>query len=822
MQRIIVTFIVSVLCLACSDIRTLETDSYTLENGKVSRSISWRNGKLKTVSLSNKISGKTLQSSGESFHIIADGLDKPITGANSEVTGATLKSSNGVETLRVSLRNNNFPKVKIQAVYQLAEDKFYGRKWIEVNVPENGHVPAQSLAVEDITFTEKPSSGCDGNGQPVYLNGDFFMGLEWPVARNRYDYGKYTATHKPGWNLTGNYISKKAVWGATPTGKAKEWFLEKYLPEIRITPPKPVVLYNSWYDIRGLDSQLLPDYASTLNGFATKLEKEHGIPVDYFVPDDFWQDRHSVYQPLDSAAHWQLRDMVESKLSQGKFGIWMPVSACRALDMNWAKENGYDIGVPKLWGSSTLCLSGEKYHKELRKRLKETIQDQRILYFKHDNNHLNCPSDKHGHRPNSDSQVEEIFELMEYMRKLNPDVYLNYTTGMNLSPWWLMGADCIWIGGGDVGVGGIGPQRERAITHRDKVIKNNDRFQFPQNSMMTHGIIKGRYIYGFPKEPTKNWEHYVTMFVGRGVSMYELYLSPSILSDSEWDFLGKTLSWAKDNSDILLNNTRLILGDVRKGEPYGYAHTKDNKSIVFLRNPSDNTVLDKSSKLTLDEGWKVLRTDKSLPENVTASNFDDSGWKTESVKNMRITKTDATNLAYRKTFKAPENWKGKAVRLNFGGADDEYRIFLNGKEIASHKGWGGLWINGQEVPQLTGHYGAAEYYNYNAEPLAIDIPAESIQAGKNNTLAVLIKNKGKFGGVYRNVSLVPIQNRKETRAELKLDANTLGIDPKYKNAKIKWVYPANNQPNETLRVGESRKFTMAPFDVYALEIEFSE
>jgi beta-galactosidase/beta-glucuronidase len=43
-------------------------------------------------------------------------------------------------------------------------------------------------------------------------------------------------------------------------------------------------------------------------------------------------------------------------------------------------------------------------------------------------------------------------------------------------------------------------------------------------------------------------------------------------------------------------------------------------------------------------------------------------------------------LWYHRTFELPEGWPGQQVMLNFGASDWETRVWVNGKEIGSHKG----------------------------------------------------------------------------------------------------------------------------------------
>ena len=74
------------------------------------------------------------------------------------------------------------------------------------------------------------------------------------------------------------------------------------------------------------------------------------------------------------------------------------------------------------------------------------------------------------------------------------------------------------------------------------------------------------------------------MYFGRGVMMWELYVSPELLSNREWEAIASAIKWAKENKDVL-TKTKMILGDPLKREPYGYTHFTKDKGIILLRNP---------------------------------------------------------------------------------------------------------------------------------------------------------------------------------------------------------------------------------------------
>ena len=58
----------------------------------------------------------------------------------------------------------------------------------------------------------------------------------------------------------------------------------------------------------------------------------------------------------------------------------------------------------------------------------------------------------------------------------------------------------------------------------------------------------------------------------------------------------------------------------------------------------------------------------------------------ESALSGVMEKSDEQCYWYRRTFRVPDNMKGKNILLHFGGVDWEAKVFVNGKEVGSHTG----------------------------------------------------------------------------------------------------------------------------------------
>jgi hypothetical protein len=78
----------------------------------------------------------------------------------------------------------------------------------------------------------------------------------------------------------------------------------------------------------------------------------------------------------------------------------------------------------------------------------------------------------------------------------------------------------------------------------------------------------------------------VHSYFGTGTDLQELYITPALLSERDWDVLAEAARWSRMNAEVL-KDTHWIGGDPAKLEVYGWASWTAAKGIVVLRNPAD-------------------------------------------------------------------------------------------------------------------------------------------------------------------------------------------------------------------------------------------
>jgi hypothetical protein len=186
------------------------------------------------------------------------------------------------------------------------------------------------------------------------------------------------------------------------------------------------------------------------------------------------------------------------------------------------------------------------------------------------------------------SDFDAAIHLIDDLRKLKPDLYINLTTGTWPSPFWLFYADSIWRGGDDTEFAGVGTDRERWITYRDadtydEIVKAGK--LFPLNSLMLHGIVFAQKAPHLSTDPGHDFANEVHSYFGTGTQLQEMYITPSLLTEADWDVLAESAKWSRANAATLLDS-HWIGGDPRWLEVYGWAAWSPQKAIFTLRNPS--------------------------------------------------------------------------------------------------------------------------------------------------------------------------------------------------------------------------------------------
>src|ERR1039458_8763227 len=122
----------------------------------------------------------------------------------------------------------------------------------------------------------------------------------------------------------------------------------------------------------------------------------------------------------------------------------------------------------------------------------------------------------------------------------------------------------------------------RDVQTYDNVVKKAP--LYPLNALMLHGIIYATNSSHMAAMSDEDFAAQVRSFFGTGTQLQELYLTPSLLNQQNWDDLAEAANWSRRNADVLVD-THWIGGDPNRGQVYGWAAWSPSLGIVTLRNP---------------------------------------------------------------------------------------------------------------------------------------------------------------------------------------------------------------------------------------------
>jgi hypothetical protein len=422
---------------------------------------------------------------------------------------------------------------------------------------------------------------------------------------------------------SGQSVTYSSVIGVTARGQLRRGFLH-YVERERAHPYRSFLHYNSWYDLGYFSKYDETGALQVINTFGVELTQKRGVPINSFLFDDGWDDPATLWQ-FHSGFPNGFTKLREAAASYGTApGVWMSpwggYGKPKQQRVAAGRTAGYEIV------DNGFALSGSKYYAAFRDTCVKFVRDYGVNQFKFDGT-------GNADRVVPGSQFESDFaaaiHLIGELRDLKPDLYINLTTGTYPSPFWLRYADSIWRGGEDHEFLGVGPWREQWITYRDADTYEHVVLSgplFPLNSLMLHGIIYAHHAKNLDSDPQGDFKNEVRDYFGNGTQLQEMYVTPSLLSNANWDNLAEAAKWSRDNADVLVD-THWVGGDPAQLEAYGWASWNPRKAILVLRNPSDRA---QSISIDIAQAFE-------LPANSAPSYTLHSPWEEDSKQpNVRV------------------------------------------------------------------------------------------------------------------------------------------------------------------------------------------
>lgn len=462
-------------------------------------------------------------------------------------------------------------------------------------------------------------------GQPVYLKG-FYFGSRFPANNNEAMIEKqnvivhleYYSGHCLTEFATKSFTSWDFVLGATKATDyegMKTEFLEDIAKIAQVTPLR--IQYNSWYDaFMSVTEEQFLTLAKEMNAFVEKYDLPQ---FDAYVLDDGWNNYNDeTYTGIDvprsghsynKSGFWEFNDKFPNegykindylKSIGSTFGIWLGPQGGYEIQDTFAQYlESVGTGSVNLQAAlgKAIDVNDERYVQRLEKLFLDYQEKFNLTYWKLDgfasrpniqDDHYHLVGGVHN-RYYTTQLWERYIAIFEKMREVTPDIFLNLTCYVPVSPWFLQWSNTIWLqNSGDLEIAKDAPGSlaDQIITGRDhiylqKVFK--EKLQFPLSHLYNHEPIYGNAV----KTPMSDdeFEKYLLGNVFRGSLLWDMHLSPNLLTGRKTEILKKVLEFIRENEPILSNTQMISLG-----EAYGYYSVGDNTGYLYLRNPQDKEV----------------------------------------------------------------------------------------------------------------------------------------------------------------------------------------------------------------------------------------
>jgi hypothetical protein len=388
-------------------------------------------------------------------------------------------------------------------------------------------------------------------------------------------------------------VDYEAVLGVAPAGQMRRGFAA-FLEDERAAPFRTFLHYNSWFDIGYFTPYTEREAVDVIHAYEAKLVRARGVTLDSFLFDDGWDDHAHLWQFNAGFPHGFTAVRDAAAAAGAAPGMWLSpwggYGPPREERLAAARAAGYEVD------SEGLALSGPKYYALFHDTTLDLLRRYGINQFKLDG--TGSP-DKVTPGSAFDSDFAAAIALIGDLRAVRPDLFVNLTTGTWASPFWLLTADSIWRDGEDTGFAGTGSDRQRWITYRDAytyggVVRLGP--LFPLNSVMLHGIVYARHAKGLDTDPGGDFADEAWSYFAAGTGLQELYISPGLLAERDWDTLAAAAKWARARA-ATLRDAHWIGGDPARGQVYGWAAWSPAGAVLALRNPGE-----RPQAITLDPG----------------------------------------------------------------------------------------------------------------------------------------------------------------------------------------------------------------------------
>ena len=426
-----------------------------------------------------------------------------------------------------------------------------------------------------------------------------------------------------------------SVVGLIAPGQQRRSFLA-YSERERAVPWRAMPVYISWYELNidrnnakgnggvyGTKGDYMGNMtdeqcADVVQHWKTDFYDKYGKKPVAFVWDDGWDEYGTWTFNGNFPNGFTTEDNLAKQMGAG-IGAWLgPVGGYGASGTYrrnyWSEQGGMQLSNGKYYDYFVQCCNDMTTKYDFR-------------FFKFDGISAQFSATGPDLTDTGLENCEAIISIENDVRKKRPDIFYNTTVGTWASPFWYHITDATWRQENDYGEIGVGTDREKWITYRDRLVYQNYVQRSPLcpiNTLMTHGFILSKFG-NVSKDMSYDGvvrEMRCAFTCGSGmVELYNDYALMNSIKNSKgesgmlWKELADCMDWQERNADVL-PDVHWVGGNPWDGSSaniYGWASWNGKKATLSLRNPD---IKERTLKTTLR---KVLDIPNFIKTTVTLS-----------------------------------------------------------------------------------------------------------------------------------------------------------------------------------------------------------
>ena len=599
-----------------------------IENKNVRRNFFWGDGRFYTTDIVNKRAGVMIKNvSKEEFTIT---LENGIRLSSNHFSAIVREE--GDKRIEVSFI---YPSIRLRLIFESRDDVLSKQLVLEssTEVIKSVEVESFEFETEDHIFYPKRQdcikemANFSGYyvelGQPVYAN-SLFLGMEFPMSENKVDCRHYVSRYYLGTVINQEKILWPCIVGGADSYK-KEEIQEAFFEYVEgIAQPSYFrKQYNSWYDHMTdiTEEGILKSFSEIRDGF-----ENHGVHLDAYVVDDGWTNYQSVWE-FNHKFPNGLRNIKHLVNGFGSsLGLWIGprggYNGTEIIMSDWLEAHPELRIGSKNYTSNDVNVADFNYLNQMKKKMLEYQKEFDISYWKIDGWLLqpDKPDKSGSHGMYTMTAVYEfLIQLLIDLRKERggKDCWLNLTSYVNPSPWFLQWVNSLWIQiSQDVGfTENAGNDINRMITYRDiqyQEFLEKREIQLPMWSLYNHEPIYAVsantwYMDHQMFASIPDFEAYLLFISTRGNAFWEFHYSFDMFDEERWEANARAVKWIEENYQTL-KYSKKIGGSPEKFEIYGYKchNQKTSTEILSLRNPAQIKQKIKIENLSIENFTRVI------------------------------------------------------------------------------------------------------------------------------------------------------------------------------------------------------------------------